>query len=109
MKQLADYDVINDTLVIYSSDNGIPFPSGRTNLYDSGIKEPLIIVTPNKNQVTKRTPKTEDSLVSLLDIMPTILDWHGMSIPANLTGKSLLSYTGYSSTSKKKNDRKIHK
>ena len=37
MKQLADYDVINDTLVIYSSDNGIPFPSGRTNLYDSGI------------------------------------------------------------------------
>ena len=59
-----------------------------------GIKEPLIIVTPNKNQVTTRSPKTEDSLVSLLDVMPTILDWHGMSIPANLTGKSLLPYTG---------------
>lgn len=37
IKQLLDYGVINDTLVIYSSDNGIPFPSGRTNLYDSGI------------------------------------------------------------------------
>ena len=36
IKQLTEYGVINDTLVIYSSDNGIPFPSGRTNLYDSG-------------------------------------------------------------------------
>ena len=36
IKQLTQYGVINDTLVIYSSDNGIPFPSGRTNLYDSG-------------------------------------------------------------------------
>lgn len=26
----------NNTLIIYSSDNGIPFPSGRTNLYDPG-------------------------------------------------------------------------
>jgi N-sulfoglucosamine sulfohydrolase len=25
-----------NTLIIYSSDNGIPFPSGRTNLYDPG-------------------------------------------------------------------------
>merc|ERR1711963_337340 len=100
------------------SDNGIPFPSGRTNLYDSGIKEPLIIVTPNKNQVTKRTPKTVDSLVSLLDIMPTVLDWHGVSIPANLTGKSLLPYTddllknsmnGEDNRKDNKARRKIHK
>jgi membrane-anchored protein YejM (alkaline phosphatase superfamily) len=26
----------NNTIIIYSSDNGIPFPSGRTNLYDPG-------------------------------------------------------------------------
>ena len=38
--------------------------------------------------------RKEDSLVSLLDIMPTILDWHGVPIPANLTGKSLLPYAG---------------
>ena len=59
-----------------------------------GIKEPLIIVTPNKNNIRNSSSRKEDSLVSLLDIMPTILDWHGMPIPANLKGKSLLSYTG---------------
>jgi hypothetical protein len=32
--QAAEFD--NNTLIIYSSDNGIPFPSGRTNLYDPG-------------------------------------------------------------------------
>ena len=37
MAESGDFDFINDTLVIYSSDNGIPFPSGRTNLYDSGL------------------------------------------------------------------------
>ena len=59
-----------------------------------GIKEPLIIVTPNKNNMINSRSRKEDSLVSLLDIMPTILDWHGVPIPANLTGKSLLPYAG---------------
>ncbi|XP_077184323.1 N-sulfoglucosamine sulfohydrolase isoform X3 [Paroedura picta] len=36
----------NNTLVIYTSDNGIPFPSGRTNLYWSGTAEPLLISSP---------------------------------------------------------------
>ena len=36
-KLLSEFGYIDDTLVIYSSDNGIPFPSGRTNFYDPGI------------------------------------------------------------------------
>ena len=63
-------------------------------LFLKGIKEPLIIVTPNKNDMINTRSRKEDSLVSLLDIMPTILDWHGVPIPANLTGKSLLPYAG---------------
>ncbi|ROT78091.1 putative N-sulfoglucosamine sulfohydrolase isoform X1 [Penaeus vannamei] len=35
-----------DTLVIYTSDNGIPFPAGRTNLYDPGMAEPLLVSSP---------------------------------------------------------------
>lgn len=46
MKELSDAGVLDDTLVIYSSDNGIPFPSGRTNLYNPGIKEPFLISHP---------------------------------------------------------------
>ena len=36
----------DDTLVAYSSDNGVPFPNGRTNLYGSGTGEPLLLSSP---------------------------------------------------------------
>jgi N-sulfoglucosamine sulfohydrolase len=36
LKELSSAGYADDTLVIYTSDNGIPFPSGRTNLYDPG-------------------------------------------------------------------------
>ena len=36
LRELENAGFKDNTLVIYSSDNGIPFPNGRTNLYDSG-------------------------------------------------------------------------
>ena len=36
----------DDTLVIFTSDNGIPFPNGRTNLYDPGMAEPMLLSSP---------------------------------------------------------------
>lgn len=36
LKELASAGMDNNTLIIYTSDNAIPFPAGRTNLYDSG-------------------------------------------------------------------------
>ena len=74
----------------------------KINIYNpiTGIREPLIIVMPqNKTgevqpQETETTQKKIDSLVSLLDIMPTILDWHNVTIPNHLTGKSLLPQLG---------------
>ena len=38
---------LNDTLIIYTSDNGIPFAFGRTNLYEPGIAEPLLVSRPD--------------------------------------------------------------
>lgn len=36
LDELKRWRIENETLVIFSSDNGIPFPSGRTNFYDPG-------------------------------------------------------------------------
>ncbi|EZA55070.1 N-sulfoglucosamine sulfohydrolase [Ooceraea biroi] len=98
LEELEKAGFKDDTLVIYTSDNGIPFPNGRTNLYDSGLAEPMMISSPirdhRKNSVTY-------SMTSLLDIVPTILDWFNVtytdqSLDTNevsspqLTGKSLL-------------------
>ena len=74
----------------------------KINTYNliTGIREPLIIVMPqNKTGKVQRreietTVREIDSLVSLLDIMPTILDWHNVTIPNHLTGKSLLPQLG---------------
>ncbi|XP_024937694.1 N-sulphoglucosamine sulphohydrolase isoform X2 [Cephus cinctus] len=98
LKELKDAGVLDDTLVIYTSDNGIPFPSGRTNLYDPGMAEPMMISSPyHKNRRNQAT----HSMTSLLDIAPTLLDWFNMtyehqisendvSSSSRLTGKSLL-------------------
>ncbi|KAH9628181.1 hypothetical protein HF086_006812 [Spodoptera exigua] len=94
LQELQSAGHAEDTLVIYSSDNGIPFPSGRTNMYDPGLREPLIISSPRP-----RSRKNEASfaMVSLLDVMPTVLDWFGIPFPQETndisqtdTAKSLL-------------------
>ncbi|KAL6261970.1 hypothetical protein P5V15_007053 [Pogonomyrmex californicus] len=96
LEELKNAGFKDNTLVIYTSDNGIPFPNGRTNLYDSGLAEPMMISSPiqghRKNSVTY-------SMTSLLDIVPTILDWFNITymdqdsdeMPSlQLTGKSLI-------------------
>ncbi|XP_044733287.1 N-sulphoglucosamine sulphohydrolase [Chrysoperla carnea] len=88
LKELKAAGHEDDTLIVYTSDNGIPFPSGRTNLYDPGLAEPLLISSPEH---TERRHQVTYSLTSLLDIMPTFLDWFNIKYPKNeLTGKSLL-------------------
>lgn len=94
LKELETAGFKNETLVIYTSDNGIPYPSGRTNLYDSGMAEPMIISSQHHKQ---RRNEVTHSISSLLDITPTLLDWFGMkkskrvrNYLTNLSGKSLL-------------------
>lgn len=90
LQELKDAGLEENTLVIYTSDNGVPFPNGRTNFYDSGLREPMFISSPlhkeRRNQVTY-------SLASLLDVVPTLIDWYSLSNQnqgRKLTGRSLL-------------------
>nr|CAB3248231.1 N-acetylgalactosamine-6-sulfatase-like [Phallusia mammillata] len=95
IKELTKAGHLNNTMVILTSDNGIPFLNGRTNLYKSGRSEPFLVSIPTKKETWG---KTEDTSVSLLDITPTVLDWFGLQYPdykllgrdVKLTGKSLL-------------------
>lgn len=63
LQELRGAGVLNDTLVIFTSDNGIPFPSGRTNLYWAGTAEPLLVSSPEH---TKRWGQASEAYVSLL-------------------------------------------
>lgn len=80
----------DDTLVIFLSDNGRPFPGAKTNLYDPGLHLPLIVRAPGA------APAVNDALVSWVDVAPTILSWTGVAPPAAypLSGHSLLPLLG---------------
>lgn len=78
LRELEAAGRAKDTLVAFSSDNGIPFPSGRTNLYEPGLRVPLLLASPAAGA---RRDEVSAALVSLLDLAPTALDWLGVRTP----------------------------
>ncbi len=60
---------LENTVIVYLSDNGMPFPRAKTTLYDAGIRTPLIVRWPGK--VPPNSIQT--SLFSVVDLAPTLL------------------------------------
>ena len=77
-----------NTLFIYTTDHGSPFPRAKCTLYDPGIKTLLIMNCPNQNLFNSE--KVFDQLISNIDLLPTLLDFIGAEIPENIEGKSFL-------------------
>jgi N-sulfoglucosamine sulfohydrolase len=86
LKLLEETKRADDTLVIFLSDNGIPFPGAKTTLYDAGLRLPLIVASPAQ----KKRGTVSEAMASWVDVLPTILDWAGVKAPAGLAGRSLL-------------------
>lgn len=78
-----------NTLVLFTSDNGMPFPGAKTNLYDPGIRLPLLVRSPT---LARRGIENE-AMVSFIDLLPTVLEWTGAPAPVRrpLPGRSFLS------------------
>ena len=91
LKVIDDAKKTDDTLIIFVSDNGIPFPGAKTTLYDAGVHLPMIIRKPGQ-----KAGITCDAMTSFTDVTPTILDWCGVKpMPKGkkayaLPGRSLL-------------------
>lgn len=92
-KQLGIYD---NTLIIITSDHGEHFAEHDPNLfynahgydfYEEYIKVPLIIKYP----VGTIKPGVAENPVSLVDVLPTILDFYKIKAPAYVQGDSLLA------------------
>ncbi|XP_005104298.1 N-sulphoglucosamine sulphohydrolase [Aplysia californica] len=98
LSELEKAGYLDDTLIMFTADNGIAFPNAKTNLYEPGMGEPMMISTPqNKHS----WGQFSDALASTMDFTPTILDWFGVPYPdyalnglkVSLTGRSLLPLT----------------
>lgn len=74
-----------DTLVIFMSDNGPPFPGAKTSHYEAGVRLPLLIRQPEKDY----QPGECKALVTWADILPTVLSFTGSPAPDPATGYKL--------------------
>lgn len=84
LKKTGHYD---DTLIVYTSDNGMPFPGAKTSMYDAGTHLPLIVRSPE----AKRRGAVSHAMVSWVDFVPTVLQWTGARGPDYaLHGRSFL-------------------
>lgn len=91
-----------NTIVIFASDNGGatytgatdngPLRAGKFSQFEGGINIPMILSWPGRvPEGSTYTPQ-----VSMLDVVPTVLEGAGISLPgaAPLDGKNLLTFLG---------------
>ncbi len=86
IEQLEDSGELENTIVIMTGDNGMPFPRCKATLYDTGTRVPLAIRWGKQVPVNRRV----SDFVSLTDLAPTILQAAGVPVPPAMTGKSLI-------------------
>ncbi len=82
--ELKRQGVLDNTLIVVSTDNGRPFPRDKTYLYDSGIKTPWVVHYPDMI----KEPAVTNSFVSVIDLSATCLELAGVKIPETVQGKS---------------------
>ncbi|MBT3201418.1 MAG: sulfatase [Phycisphaerales bacterium] len=89
--ELKKQGVLDNTIIIFMADNGRPFPRCKTRLYDSGVKTPFVVHWPAG---MKHKGKVCDSLVSTIDIAPTILELAGLKTTETFQGVSFTPLLG---------------
>ena len=82
--ELDRQGVADNTLIIFTSDNGRPFPGSKTRLYDAGVKTPFIVKWPKGI----KSGQICESLVSSIDLAPTLLELAGVKATKTFQGKS---------------------
>ena len=73
-----------NTLFVHFSDHGAQWPFGKWNLYDAGTRVPFLAVWPNVIPLGSRS----DAMVSLVDVLPTLVEVAGGTPPADIDGRS---------------------
>jgi N-sulfoglucosamine sulfohydrolase len=87
VKRLEAIGELDNTLVVISGDHGAPgFPHGKCNLYDFGASVSLAM-----RWGGAKGGRVVDDLISLTDLAPTFLELGGVTVPDEMTGRSLVN------------------
>ncbi|MCD6598317.1 MAG: sulfatase [Bacteroidales bacterium] len=88
IKELNTQNILDNTVIIVMADNGRPFPHSKTRVNDRGMKTPFIIHWPDR---IKNNGSICNSLVSAIDIAPTIMALAGIDVLEQFQGFSFES------------------
>ena len=80
LSALASDGLIENTIIVWTTDHGDGLPRSKRELYDSGTRVPLLIAQPGQRAAV------DDRLVSFVDLAPTVLAWAGIQPPTWLHG-----------------------
>lgn len=82
---------LENTIIVITSDHGMPFPRAKASLYDAGSRVPLAIRWP---QGIRMSGRDVTAFVNLSDLAPTFLEAAGVEPPSEMTGRSLMDTFG---------------
>lgn len=86
---VKDAGIEDNTIIIVTSEHGIPYPGSKWAVRKAGIEIPLIVYQPG---TIFSGGKEEEALMSNVDILPTLLDYISVDIPSQVQGKSFIPY-----------------
>jgi N-sulfoglucosamine sulfohydrolase len=91
LELLKKHRVEKNTIVIYLNDNEAQRDRTKFTLYETGVHIPMVVRWPER----LREGGVINTMVSTVDLLPTLLEITGQDIPAELDGKSMLGvWTG---------------
>jgi uncharacterized sulfatase len=77
---------LDNTIIVVTADNGMPFPRAKVNVYDAGVHMPLAI----RWGVRAKAGRRIGDYVSHIDFAPTLLEAAGLAPPPGTAGRSLM-------------------
>ncbi|UCS94028.1 sulfatase [Echinicola marina] len=86
LQSIKENGLEENTIIIFTSDQGPQWPFAKWTLYDEGIQVPLMVHWPGKTNQSMHT----NALVSHVDLFPTFMDILGGDVPKDLDGSSFM-------------------
>jgi len=83
---LEQRGLLENTIIVVTSDHGMPFPRAKASLYDLGSRVPLAIRWPAGIQ---KAGRVVNAFVNLSDLSPTFLQAAGLKIPSMMSAQSM--------------------
>ena len=87
LKVLKEEGMSENTIVIFTSEQGAQFPFSKWTNYEMGVHTGFIVRWPKKVKENTRT----DALIQYVDVLPTLIDAIGGNTNYNFDGSSFLS------------------